>query len=1185
MVLDKNVKPKQDEADPPCERVKERRNPSADAHEEPMSEGKPLVIGRSWTRAIRYRPSLCHRLSLTFLSCLLPLLGCLGVANAEPAATARANASLALKAALDELQQQAGPDQRITARANLLDEGIAQPHLTGVWDSWEIKATAPPVASDYARAAKDAKFRRWLVSTATPDAASQVGFASQPLTAPVTLLGAGTLGAATPTTGYVRAEKVASPGGAYAWAVLDEGVKARINTPFTDGATTAGAKTQQLGAGERPGVEFMPGLSALFREYFRSDTAFAQDMSGGIGDSVFPAVAEQWAPGTSAALKPLTHDVSLHATGLFTDVARGGLRQDFHLLTRSTSLPAAYSGKGVYISRLGLATAAVPSDPKWATLQQYARLYLDKVTSSAGVPVITAAAPPSWQAATASVYSPPTINRAPPSGMILMPTIAKVQMLFGLVARPLHGPWIYQYAGVATHALHLTYTPIVTLHNPYSIALECTDLRLDFADVPFAARVFCNDQPMSIGLVPINRMSVMYSGSGYSKKFGMNLRSGPPPTGSTTIRFQPGEVRTFSLYLDPSQPFGTNPDIGPIFDWRGTGLTENMIGVPGIQPQAGFSLDWWVPSDMTTQYHDSRYGLIAVKETDRVKVEFAPLSMSNFSYNHFVVTMVLGTGGAKTAVDVNYEKATGLQEFLLGKNGTLTMAEAVTAGSIAESNATPLGQYTHVKPFALFTLRAKTTSGGRHQTKPWCFDSGVIGASSQKLSTEHPAHHSHEIEFQQVDGPGVAEAALASDTMNRGYFVAGNDALSGRSFGLLADLPLAPIQTLAGLNGANPGGGSGYLPRFAQPIGNSWAHPLMGSENLLETKTGGNYLDHSFLLNLALYDGYFFSGLADQGGAFGTGKSTTTLAQSLAAGTPLDDPRLLLSRPAGRTAADFPGAVAATNAYSSIGAWLLQQGAFNINSTSVPSWKAMLASIHDADAIYNRLSVQFMPLTATTSLEARISRFRLPASHSAADGAVAKDAYWLGAREYSDAQLKTLAENIVAQIRLRGPFLSLAEFVNRRLGTDATAQRGVLQQAIDDSNLHAPVAQAANAGPDISAEAVASYKYANPAAGTGASYQGAPGYLTQADLLNVLGNAATARSDTFIIRAYGEAHDQAGTPSATAVCEAVFQRLPDWVDPADPAATPPAALTSQTNRTQGRKFKLLAFRWLQPGEI
>jgi hypothetical protein len=1087
-----------------------------------------------------------------------------------------------MKLALEALQENAGPDQRVTARADILGEGIAHPHLTGVWDAWEIRATAPPQPADYERPAKDAKFRGWLVSNPDPAATRQVSFASLPPVAPALLWGRGTLGESVPASRLVSANKVpvVSPNGAYAWAVLDEGVKVRINTPFADGAASVAAKTRQLGSGERPATEFLPGLGDLDREFFRVGSAPFEAMVAGIGDANFGATVEMLAPGGGEALKALTHDVSLHAMGLFTDTARGGLRQDFQLLMNASTLPTAYRYGTVYANRLGLSDLSAPN---WTSLQQFARLYRTKVTDSAGVPVIGLTTPVTWSAATINQFSPPTINRSPPPGQLILPTIAKVQMLFSLVARPIYGPWLGQYAGYATHFLYLTYTPIITLHNPYNVALECSDLRFDFADVPFAARVFRNDQPMSTHLIPLNQMTVSSQSSGQSKKFGMNLRSGPPPTGSTTIRFQPGEVKVFSLYLDPTQTFGSNPDFGPIHDWRGTGLSENMIGVPGIQPAVGFSISWWVTSSRSTQYHDHpQYGLIALNGTDNVKVEFAPLSDANVSYNRFVVTMTSGTGSAKAAIEVNYENTGGLQEFLLGKNGTLAMTDAVSAASIAEANDTPLGSYTRVKPFALFTLRAKTTAGGRHQTKPWCFDSGIIGASSQKLLTEHPAHHSHEIEFQRVDG-GLGDPTLATDSQIHGYFISGNEPVTGRSFGLQYDIPLAPIQTLASLNGANPGGSSGYLPRFAQPIGNSWALPLISANKLVEanTSSGYNYLDHSFLLNLALYDGFFCSGLADQTGPFGTGKTAAALATDFAAGQPLDDPRLQLYRPDGRVAADFPGLATTTTAYTDIAAWLMIKGSFNINSTSVPAWKAMLASIHDAQALGTRID----PTTNTATLgelpptTGRISRFRLPAVIS---GGNAGAEYWLGPRAFSDADLQTLAENIVSQIRLRGPFLSLAEFVNRRLGTGDTAQRGALQQAIDDSNLN-PANPAA--GTEITAATVADYEYANPTAGTGPSYQGAPGFLTQADLLNVLGNAASARSDTFTIRCYGEADDDSGTLLASAVCEAVVQRLPDWVDPADQATTAPAALTSETNKLMGRRFRVLAFRWLKPDEI
>lgn len=85
--------------------------------------------------------------------------------------------------------------------------------------------------------------------------------------------------------------------------------------------------------------------------------------------------------------------------------------------------------------------------------------------------------------------------------------------------------------------------------------------------------------------------------------------------------------------------------------------------------------------------------------------------------------------------------------------------------------------------------------------------------------------------------------------------------------------------------------------------------------------------------------------------------------------------------------------------------------------------------------------------------EPRISRFRLTTSESSEDGADSRLAYWLGARDYTDNQLQKLAENIIEHRRERDPFLSMAEYVNRRLESGEIAQRGALQQAIDDSGL------------------------------------------------------------------------------------------------------------------------------------
>jgi hypothetical protein len=1176
-------------------------------------------------------------------------------------AIARSNARLALMLAIGDLQKNAGPDQSVTARADVLDENIANPQITGVWKSWEIKATAPPSPTEYEKTARDAKFLGWLVSGTDPVKTAQIAYAKQAPASAVTLWGQGTLGAKPPANSLVRATKVplvatsgamsgatlSTPTGALAWAVLDEGVKVRINTRYADNATSTGMKTAELGAGERPGVEFIAGLNKLERRFFKEGAPESAKIDKGITRLNFALAGENLAPdkGVREALMPLTHDFTTQSFGLFTDTARGGLKQDFHLLTNTTSLPAVYSGKGVYVSRLGMTAATAPSDPAWASLQQFARLYRDttKISNSGGVPVLKSQTPSGWAATTTSGTTT-TFNRTPPPGVVLLPTIVKVQVVFSLIGRDiydypaplpgaampiipdnapgLHGAQCDAFRNTKyKYDLEFLYTPVVTLHNPYNVALEFYNMRVEFAYTPFAMQVFRNGIAQSTGLVPVETMYAGNEDGRNPKTYGIDMKtkssSGSPD--SPTIKLMPGEVKLFSPYIPPTHSFRDEYTGGRQYaEWYVGEFTRSIISIPGWRGDGiGYCCDWLaggkpVDGDVTQGRDRSTLGLA---RDDQIHVEFAPLSVPSYSNNKFVVRITASPGAASTppvivnAIEINYDSETGLQDLIIGKGKTLRYPKTgeLTGIDMVDHATVPMCLIKNVKPFALLTVQAKTTSGGRDAsgddgrlaTKPWCFGHAVGGCSSQKISSEHPANYAYEFDLVRLDN-GTSNL-LQVDQQDRSNFITGHTGFNGTKFGALYDIPLAPVQTLAGLNGANPGGSSGYLPRFAQPIGNSWAHPLIAPTMLLASNTnanmndGKNYLDHSFLLNLALYDGFYFSGLGDQTGPFCTpARTSATLASNFAAGTPLDDPRVVLHPPDGKAAKDFAAEVAKPTAYTNLAAWQMMEGAFNINSTSVPAWKAMLASIHDSQALYNSLNKanSTSALTALTATaageESRISRFRLPASKSAADGGDPADAYWLGPREFSDAELQTLAENIVKQVRLRGPFLSMAEFVNRRLGSDEKAQRGALQQAIDDSNLNQAIANAAGqggAGFEIPVAAVGTYKYANAAAGAGSSYQGAPGYLTQADLLNVLGNAATARSDTFTIRGYGEARDATGKILARATCEAVVQRFPEWLDPADPVETAPAELKSRTNKTFGRRFVITLFRWLNPHEI
>lgn len=1156
-------------------------------------------------------------------------------------AEARSNARLALMLAIGDLQKAAGPDQRVTARADVIDGNNANPRLTGVWKSRKIDGAALPTPQDYQKTARDAAFLGWLASSVDGKAAAQVGYASSITASPVTLWGKGSLGANPKPADIVTAAKVpTSPTrGALAWAVMDEGVKVRVNTSYNDDAQTQGMKTTQLGTGVNPSTAWIPTLEKLERKYFEKDSEKQEEIAKGVSRLSFGLAADKIFPGSGELLKPLGHDVSMSSTGILTDTADGGLKEDFQLLANKANLPGSYAGKGIYESRLGMSPAEAVSDPRWESFQQYASLYRDKVRNSGGQPWVRSQVPAGWTASTGSASTgvPGVVQRQPPHGVILMPTIAKVQVLFSLLARDiysygggagatipenaaqLHGPWADNFRNSSyDYLLHLLYTPVVTLHNPYNVAIEFTNLKVVFSNVPFALQVYRNGQAQTTALAPLDQMYHQTAEQGkLNKRFGMTLKTKTftGAAGSSTFKLLPGEVKMFTPYIPPNRSWAEENSGTRLFsDWdNDPNRAFNIDGIPGWRGDGiGFDLDWFCPQPLRVSQFENennknmdRGGCIGMRRQDEFHVLFAPLSVPDLSKNKFVVEMFASSGTSATAVssgaiEMDYESPTGLQDFLISKNGTLRYPKDGTLNTLAllDHSSSPIKKYTKVKPFALLSARAKTTSGGRDSsnedgrlaTKPWSFAHANIGAVSEKIASEHPANHSHEIDLQLLEG-GTANL-LQVDAQDRGNFISGNTGFNGTKFGIQYEIPLAPLQTLSSLNGANPGGSSGYLPRFAQPVGNSWAHPLMSTDKALESGNNGNLLDHSFLLNSALYDHFYFSGLAEQDGEFFSGKPTTELSADFAKGEPLADPRLVLYRPGGSPPEELATDTEADDAPGRIAAWQMMEGAFNINSTSVNAWKAMLGSIRDPRAVVNLInkgnnSCSFTELSATGDNEGRISRFRLPASESEQDGGDVKDGYWMGPREYEEADLQKLAENIVKQVRLRGPFLSLSEFVNRRLGpaSDEMSQRGALQQAIDDSELNESFANDANAGYDIGSSAVADYRYKNPEAGTGSSFQGAPGYLTQADILAVLGNAATPRSDTFTIRGYGEARDASNKVTASATCEAVVQRVPDYVDSIDHAKTAPAELESIANVKFGRRFNIVSFRWLHPSEI
>ena len=372
------------------------------------------------------------------------------------------------------------------------------------------------------------------------------------------------------------------------------------------------------------------------------------------------------------------------------------------------------------------------------------------------------------------------------------------------------------------------------------------------------------------------------------------------------------------------------------------------------------------------------------------------------------------------------------------------------------------------------------------------------------------------------------------------------------------ELPRAPILSVGMLQhlripGARP---------FA--IGNSWTNGV---------QLNGIKVDE-------LFDRFFFSGLA-------TGVTPAKVNGSFV----LPNPLLKVLRDpvtgAATTVADLQSAPNAVSAK-----FLLEGGAFNLNSVNSTAWAAVLRGVRFGTGF----DVNYLDASSTTGTAddastavagftgAAFLRFPQSAQEvykadenytqstpSPPGPVINTPLYRRGVRVLSANEVLTLADAIVTLIQQRqstsGPFRHLEEFLNPA----SPGNPSLLEQAIVNANINTNVAE-------FSAQ-----------------------WLTQGDIMTALAPVLFPRSDTFVVRTYGEAVNPVTTATeGRAWCEAIVQRVPDYFDPTDPAETAPASFdiavdptdpastpstAHQLNKAYGRRFKIISFRWLTRSDI
>ena len=1109
-------------------------------------------------------------------------------------AEARANARLAMMMALGELQRTAGPDRRVTAPANLVK--LTHPEgITGVWQSWK-PVPSGAASQKYVDAKTGANFLGYLMSNPDPTATldpqtlpSASALGSTPL------VSTGSLGSNL-TNREISAPLIPIKGGAassrggFAWTVLDEGVKSRIDLLPAEEASGVGESITQAGTPARnrfikvDGMEFLDEPAASLRDSMPKLVS--------LNEAKIKASNEDSVP-------RFFNDFTVCSSSLQADVANGGLKTDLSVLFDgeygTTTLPTAYSGRYLYSNETKPFENAT-SDSQWELYANYARLYRrtnandnPKDGLKATLPVATSYLKGILDTTLNKTRYEPDMSKV--KKPVLMPTVARVDMVFSLVTRPTNQ--VGDDGVTYRHWLHLMYLPVITLHNPYSVPLRCTDLQVEFKKIPIGFQVLINGQPSpTTGLVAFNKMYIWNLGD--NKTFNMTLSNSL--TGATEVVMKPGETKIFGTPFPKDMSFQNDLDSGgqnKMDDWDSarTGAAKTIPGlITGPNDAVGFDLNYWVPDSyahLRSTLHKARKNnpSVMLLPTDNIQVRYGPLIPADANNTFGVTVRLNGADAANT--QFFYANETKLKSVL--EEGTSPRfpeprafptlfpapgASPINTLSIYELNDTPVRNYAKARPFAIFSVAAKTTVESFTKSRPVA-DTGAAFQMATCDFNNSTSQGTNPLEFAFVPVKNGGAAIESGGPNNeQGFLFGGNGTVNGVNAATLYEIPMAPLQSIAQLRHAN-GGSIGSVPYVTYTVGESRAHPAVpAAATFFKADASRTVLDHSWLANDRLWDGYWFSTLSTLQGTAYTGASSMSqkeLADQFFAGTKsLPNRRNITYLQPGKSATDASTA-ALTPGGKISAAHIMTQGGFNVNSTSVPAWIAVLSGLSESN----------IPLATGTnekSTAAPFLRVRRPAAASSTF--TPREKLWNGYRSLTPIEVKKLAEEIVAEIRTRGPFLSMSEFVNRRLEIAGDlSNNGAIQAALDRSNVNANMA--ANALPIAPAD-VAGYGWKNPDAVTGNTGAGAPGEITQGDVLSAIGSFVSVRSDTFRIRSYGDARDAAGKITARAYCETIVQRIPEYLDPAESADAQPAL---PSNILFGRQFKIISFRWLAQAEI
>lgn len=1170
--------------------------------------------------------------------------------------TAQANARVSLQMAIGQLQSLAGQDTRITAPR--LPEDLSAPldsltPVTGVWRSWEgsdHESDGRPIVPDYASkkisgdvaappgAGGSGRFLGWLTSAGawdTPEPNALLDLASDPTDGFVPLVSDGSVKEPkrrvfvkpTPTI-----NQTGDNAGAIAWWTSGENSKILI-APDQAPATVSTTDWQQ-----RARAHALPSPKQFgFNDPPKKPAVSLRNLELAATDR--------------AVTQGNFHDITVWSSGLLTNAATGGWKRDLSLMTEkwgelpTTQLPffTLRPGQDLLFSKAAPAQTSPsdhPSNPllygwcnygqtpssdtkaqfpaivSWDYLRNACTQYrsiigLNPTTGRTGIPRDIR----SWwtDPAGGQKYRYEYIDRPR-----RWPALSRIYLMFSYVAKP-------DPANSENRKAALVMAPVVVVWNPYNHEINIEKERKfnintvsnEITPARFSFTVGTDKQnPTSLYEIMKSNLNIRLNGG----------------LGAEALTLRPGETRIFSVKNDFLMD-GTS--------LTGTGTTLLQLDLyPGYRNKGGFYFTKIGPLKKV-KGGTERTEISAPKESD-FKVDLTFDALIDYDgkkgYGSMLDVGYYDPGKSAISTENNYSRRSSRQYLLFSSKAAAALWPPIPADQLPSCKLSDFEDPITKEPrpeklFLTAVIGFRTAndsmirSKGYLQSNPLSYVSDLADTNSAKIPAsslsgiQHPANSCYDIQF--INGGQVDAKPNWENGTNRGYIVSGLDASSGVTSCVSAEIPTRPLQSLVELQGLDLRNCNPFPPFQFNIFGNSQAHPMLSADSAVLSSMQH---DDAYCLNHVFFDDWFVSSIAPdlkdwtsqtERGLDVVYKDFLSYAKDPTSGSPLPNN---MFRPTAEamipdTDSAYSRDVQPADSYRHIASKLYVDGMFNVNSTSVAAWRALLGHALGQRQPYLTESGGTWSVSLAPKRDHAVSRMSVAGGGAAgidppAAGANPDGLEFSGHRALTAAQLDALAEEIVRQIRMRGPFLSLSEFINRRLSASSSEEELALAGAVEaalsvlakrgTSDPLNPYRELQKNSREITQATVAAMpaqadaKYLFPRAAEGWTANALPGWIRQADILRPLAPVLSVRDDVFVIRAYGDARDAQGNITASAWCEAIIQRNPKFVDSSDSATDTPVLgtdsgtekfLQSAVNERFGRLFTIVSFRWLNPNEV